>query len=88
MLSEKSTIYSNPQLEINTDDVSCKHGSTTGQLDDDVIFYMLSRGLSIQQSKKILLNGFIKETLKTYNTLPYNKIINELLTNKLNNVIS
>ena len=49
---------------------------------------MLSRGLSIQQSKKILLNGFIKETLKTYNTLPYNKIINELLTNKLNNVIS
>ena len=64
MLSEKSTIYSNPQLEIYNDNVQCSHSSTTGQIDDDAIFYMKTRGLNEKESKKLLLNGFFNDSLK------------------------
>ena len=52
---------SNPQLEIYTDDVKCSHGSTTGALDEDAIFYLRSRGLSLINAQKLLLEGFAVE---------------------------
>ena len=53
MLSPKSTIHSNPQLEIYNNDVQCSHGSTTGALDEDQIFYMRTRGISKEEAKKL-----------------------------------
>ena len=61
LLSKGASVHSNPRLEINTDDVSCKHGSTTGQLENEPLFYIRSRGFSIQDAQKILLNGFCSE---------------------------
>ena len=49
---------SNPQLEIYADDVKCGHGSTTGALDEDALFYLRSRGLDLIEAKKLLIRGF------------------------------
>jgi len=64
ILSEQSTIHSNPQLEIYNDDVKCSHGSTTGQMDDDVIHYMRTRGININDAKKLILEGFLDDVIK------------------------
>ena len=64
LLSSQAKIDSNPQLEIFTDDVKCSHGSTTGQLDADAIFYLRSRGLSLNQAMGVLLKGFLTEVVE------------------------
>ena len=61
ILSKKAKINSNPKLKIYCDDVKCAHGSTTGNLDKDALFYLRSRGIGLDQSKKILLNSFMDE---------------------------
>ncbi|MDC0189406.1 SufD family Fe-S cluster assembly protein, partial [Flavobacteriales bacterium] len=64
LLSSQASINSNPQLEIFTDDVKCAHGSTTGQIDADAVFYLRSRGLSLSQSNGLLLRGFLSEVVE------------------------
>ena len=54
-------INAKPELEIYADDVKCSHGSTSGNIDENSIFYLMSRGLSHAQSKKLLTNGFLNE---------------------------
>lgn len=61
LLSKKALMNSNPQLAIYADDVKCSHGSATGQLDEDAIFYMRSRGLDLMAAKTLLIEGFAKE---------------------------
>ena len=61
LLSNDAKISSNPQLEIYCDDVQCAHGSTIGELDEDAMLYLRSRGISLDDSKNILLNGFVNE---------------------------
>ena len=61
LLSKDAKINSNPQLEIYCDDVQCAHGSTIGELDEDSILYLRSRGIPMDESKNILLNGFVNE---------------------------
>ena len=65
LISKDALMYSNPQLEIYADDVKCSHGSTTGQLDESVLFYLQSRGLNISLSKTLLLKGFSAEIFDT-----------------------
>jgi Fe-S cluster assembly protein SufD len=64
LLSETAQMNSNPQLEIYADDVKCSHGSTVGQIDDEALFYMQSRGISKSNATKILVKGFAGEILK------------------------
>ena len=61
LLSKKALMNSNPQLEIYADDVKCSHGSATGELDEDAIFYLRSRGIDIITAKSLLIEGFAKE---------------------------
>jgi Fe-S cluster assembly protein SufD len=61
LLSDFAQIYSKPELEIYADDVKCSHGSTTGQLDDNAIFYLQARGISKDKAKKLLVSAFIGE---------------------------
>lgn len=61
LLSNDAEVYSKPELEIYADDVKCKHGATTGQLDQDALFYMCSRGISREEAMSILLEGFAQE---------------------------
>ena len=58
LLSEKAEIDAKPELEIYADDVKCSHGSTVGQLDQNALFYLRSRGLSLSQAKQLLGYAF------------------------------
>lgn len=61
LLSDFARIDSKPELEIYADDVKCSHGSTTGQLDEDAVFYLQARGVSKHKAKKMLVQAFIGE---------------------------
>ena len=64
LLSNSAKMNSNPQLEIYADDVKCSHGSTTGEIDEDVLFYIQSRGISKPDAVKLIVNGFAGEAIK------------------------
>ncbi|MBD1168265.1 Fe-S cluster assembly protein SufD [Pelagibacterales bacterium SAG-MED06] len=81
LLSNEVEFNAKPELEIYADDVKCSHGSTSGNIDENSIFYLMSRGLSYAQSKKLLTNGFLNEVIE--------KITNEdvkLLVKKLTGI--
>jgi len=81
LLSKKATVHSNPQLEIYNNDVKCSHGSTTGELDEDMLFYLRTRGLSLEEAKKMLLEGFLNEFIDSIG----NNKVTKNLKNKINN---
>ena len=66
LLSFESNAFSNPQLEIYADDVSCGHGSTTGALDENSIFYLRARGIHRDAAQKILIKAFAKEVIDDF----------------------
>ena len=66
LLSLESNAFSNPQLEIYADDVSCGHGSTTGALDENSIFYLRARGINRAAAQKILIKAFAKEVIDDF----------------------
>lgn len=63
VLSDRAEVYTKPELEIYADDVQCKHGATIGQLDEEALFYLRSRGIAEDQAKSILLQGFAQVVL-------------------------
>jgi Fe-S cluster assembly protein SufD len=65
LLSDDGTINTKPQLEIYADDVKCSHGTSTGKLDEEKIFYLRSRGLSETNAKKLLMHAFASEVTDT-----------------------
>lgn len=67
LLSEDAVINTKPQLEIWADDVKCSHGCTTGQLDEEALFYLRSRGISKESSRGMLLYAFAGEVLEKIN---------------------
>ncbi len=63
-LHPEAVINTKPELEIYTDDVKCAHGATVGQISEESLFYLQSRGLSLQQSKLMLCRAFINECIE------------------------
>lgn len=61
LLSKRAQVHSTPALEILTDDVKCKHGSATGQIDQSQLFYLRSRGIDAQEATRILTRAFAAE---------------------------
>ena len=86
ILSKSSIIHSNPQLEIYNDDVKCSHGSTTGQIDDDAIYYMRSRGISENDAKKLILHSFLTDIIKKVSIENLKTDLNNKIGQYLNNV--
>jgi len=64
LLSENSEFNAKPELEIYADDVKCSHGSASGSLNKDSIFYLMSRGLDYKQAKELLINGFLLDVIE------------------------
>lgn len=64
LLSPEATVFTKPQLEIFADDVKCSHGATIGQLSEDELFYLMSRGLSQPESMQLLTYGFALEVIE------------------------
>ena len=63
LLSYNSEFNSKPELEIYADDVKCSHGATSGSVDEDSIYYLMTRGLSRKESVKLLIDGFLNEVV-------------------------
>ena len=84
VLSENSAFNSKPELEIYADDVKCSHGSTTGNIDQNSIFYLMSRGLSKEQANKMLVEGFLNEAIETITEPNIQSLISKLFIDKIN----
>ena len=84
LLSENSSINSKPQLEIYADDVKCSHGCTIGQLDDDALFYMRTRGISKEDAKTILTFAFASEAVEKLSIDELSEITKQEMKKKLN----
>ncbi|HZH87094.1 MAG TPA: Fe-S cluster assembly protein SufD [Brumimicrobium sp.] len=63
LLSKNASVNSKPELEIYADDVRCSHGSTIGELDEDAVFYLRSRGISAANARQLLISAFIGDVL-------------------------
>jgi Fe-S cluster assembly protein SufD len=83
LLSKKAQAFSQPQLEIFADDVKCSHGSTTGQLSPDELFYFQARGIPAQKARTILAQGFALEVVKKIANKKACKLLSELVHFKL-----
>ena len=83
LLSEDATLHTKPQLEIWADDVKCSHGCTSGQLDEDAIFYLRARGVNEKNAKAMLLNAFAAETMEHVKVESVREEIQSLIDQKL-----
>ena len=75
LLDDESKIYSKPELEIYADDVRCSHGSTTGRFDEEALFYLRSRGISVKKSLELMTLGFINEVIEKSNDEEYKEFV-------------
>lgn len=83
LLSEKAEIDTKPELEIFADDVKCSHGAAIGELDQDALFYLRSRGISLVQAKQLLLHAFIDEILDKVSLRECRQLIQRYLDTQL-----
>ena len=80
LLHENTEFNAKPELEIYADDVKCSHGSASGSLNEDSIFYLMSRGLNYQEAKKLLIDGFLLDVVE--------KITDPEIKNLIKNIMS
>ncbi len=64
-ITREARIHTRPQLEIYADDVKCSHGATVGQLDNNALFYMQQRGVSLKEARLLLMFAFVNEVIDT-----------------------
>ncbi|MDJ0644456.1 MAG: Fe-S cluster assembly protein SufD [Flavobacteriaceae bacterium] len=83
LMDDGATINSKPQLEIFADDVKCSHGCTIGQLDEDALFYMRSRGIPKKEAKGLLLYAFANDALEKIKIPELKARITKLIASKL-----
>lgn len=83
LISDKATINSKPQLEIFADDVRCSHGCTIGQLDEDALFYMRSRGIGQKEARALLMYAFANNVLESVKIPELKKRITKLIAKKI-----
>jgi len=79
LLNEDTEFNAKPELEIYADDVKCSHGSTSGNIDENSIFYLMSRGLTYKQSKQLLINGYVAEVVEKITDNDIKDFIKKLL---------
>lgn len=83
LLSSSAIANSNPQLEIFADDVKCTHGSTVGQLDEDAIFYLRSRGIGQEAARSLLTYAFASDIVERIKVGPVRRDLEEFLFARL-----
>jgi Fe-S cluster assembly protein SufD len=83
LISNKATINAKPQLEIFADDVKCSHGCTIGQLDEDALFYLRSRGIAKKEARALLMYAFANTVLESVKIPELKVRINKLIANKI-----
>lgn len=84
LLSNDARVDTKPQLEIFNDDVKCAHGATVGQLEEEELFYLLSRGLNDSLARNLLTYGFAEEIVNKIEIESIKKHLDEAVLNRLN----
>ncbi|MDB2675191.1 Fe-S cluster assembly protein SufD [Flavobacteriales bacterium] len=83
LLTDSASIDTKPQLEIYADDVACSHGCTVGQLDDDALFYLRSRGIPYKEAQAMLMYAFANDVLSNVKIPELKQKINRIIAEKL-----
>ncbi|MBK1720870.1 Fe-S cluster assembly protein SufD [Thiocystis violacea] len=83
MLSESAEVDTKPQLEINADDVKCSHGTTVGQIEPEMLFYLRSRGISAPLARRMLCLGFAGEIIERLSAEALRDQVSELVGQRL-----
>jgi len=83
LLTDKALMQTKPQLIIEADDVKCSHGATVGQIDEDALFYLRSRGIEENQARLMLMNAFSYEVVQQIRIEPLRDRISELVDKRL-----
>jgi len=83
LLSDNASVNTKPQLEIFADDVKCSHGCTVGQLDEDALFYLQSRGISEKTAHSLLVRAFATDILEHVKPAPIKAYIEKLIAERL-----
>lgn len=83
LLSERAQMNSKPQLEIWADDVKCSHGATTGQLDEDAVFYLQSRGIDAAKARALMTYAFVAEVIERISLQSLRQHLEERIADKL-----
>lgn len=86
VLTDDAKINSKPELEIYADDVQCSHGSTTGQLDEEAMFYLQSRGIGKRKARAILLNAFLTDLVDQIGVEHLREEVQEIIDQKYSGV--
>jgi Fe-S cluster assembly protein SufD len=83
LLSDNAQANTKPQLEIYADDVKCTHGATIGELDEEAIFYLRSRGMSADAARGMLIYSFAKESLDRVDLEPLRDLLTDMLVERV-----
>jgi Fe-S cluster assembly protein SufD len=83
LLSDDATADTKPQLEIYADDVKCTHGATIGQLNDESIFYLRTRGISLETARRMLIHAFAGEIIDRVRCTPVREELDKLVWERL-----
>jgi Fe-S cluster assembly protein SufD len=83
LLTDKATVNTKPQLEIWADDVKCSHGCTTGQLDEEAVFYLQSRGINKETAQAMMLYAFTGEVLDNVKHPVIKKYLDNVISERL-----
>ncbi len=88
LLTDDAKMDTKPQLEIYADDVKCSHGATVGQLDDDALFYLQSRGINKREARLMLMFGFAHEVIQNITIEPLRERMDNLVMQRLKGELS
>jgi Fe-S cluster assembly protein SufD len=83
LLSDDATADTKPQLEIYADDVKCTHGATVGQLNDESIFYLRSRGIGAETARRMLIHAFAGEIIERIRCEPVRVELDRIVWGRL-----
>ena len=86
LLSDDAEVDTKPELEIYADDVKCSHGASVGDLDEAAVFYLCSRGITPEDARRMLIDGFLREAVETVEDFAARTHLLRRLTGRLANL--
>ncbi|VAW23297.1 Iron-sulfur cluster assembly protein SufD [hydrothermal vent metagenome] len=88
LLTDEATMHTKPQLIIDADDVKCSHGATVGQIDNEALFYLRTRGIGEKEAMLMMMNAFTHEVVQEIKVVPLRERIDELISRRLNGEVA
>src|SRR5690606_20133326 len=84
LLSEEAEMAAKPELEIYADDVICGHGATSGQIDDEMLFYLMARGIPRGEAERLLIEAFLAGAVDSFDEGPVGEALKTTISAWLN----